>query len=83
MVLLLVIIFLLLFYVHFRVRRRRMEALAAKISGPPAWPLVGNALQFLGTTQGKQRWYMSSFIRFILFSVVLIVSFSVQMFCAP
>lgn len=46
---------LILCYVSFRFRRRRMEALAAKISGPPAWPLVGNALQFLGSTHGKGR----------------------------
>jgi CBS domain containing-hemolysin-like protein len=55
LLLLLLIFFLLLLYAHFRFRRRRMEALAAKISGPPAWPFIGNALQFLGTTQGKKR----------------------------
>lgn len=52
---LLLIFCLLLCYVSFRFRRRRMEALAAKISGPPAWPLVGNALELLGSTHGKAR----------------------------
>jgi hypothetical protein len=52
---LLFILCLLLCYASFRFRRRRMEALAAKLSGPPAWPLVGNALQLLGSTHGKGR----------------------------
>ncbi|XP_021940758.1 cytochrome P450 4C1-like isoform X1 [Zootermopsis nevadensis] len=50
MALLLLIFFLLLGYAHFRFRRRRMEALAAKIAGPPAWPIIGNAFEFLGST---------------------------------
>jgi hypothetical protein len=55
MVPLVLVLCLVLCYVSFRFRRRRMEALAAKISGPPAWPLVGNALQLLGSTHGKGR----------------------------
>jgi hypothetical protein len=55
MALLLIFFFLFLCYVHFRFRRRRMEALAAKIAGPPPWPIIGNALEFLGSTHGKRH----------------------------
>ncbi|PNF39482.1 Cytochrome P450 4C1 [Cryptotermes secundus] len=47
---LLLILCLLLCYMSFRFRRRRMEALAAKLPGPTAWPLIGSALQFLGSS---------------------------------
>jgi hypothetical protein len=57
---LLLIMCLVLCYVSFRFRHRRMEALAAKISGPPAWPLIGNALQLLGSTHGKGRYSFSA-----------------------
>jgi hypothetical protein len=56
------LLFLFVCYTHFRYRRRRMEALAAKISGPPAWPIIGNALEFLGTTHGKEHHSVSFFL---------------------
>lgn len=34
--------------------RRHMYELAEKIEGPPGLPLIGNALEFTGGSDGKQ-----------------------------
>ncbi|XP_012265026.2 cytochrome P450 4g15 [Athalia rosae] len=41
---------IILYYVYFRVSRRHMLELAAKIPGPAGLPLVGSALDFMGSS---------------------------------
>lgn len=41
---------LVLLYVYFRVSRRHMLELAEKIPGPKGYPLIGNALELLGSS---------------------------------
>lgn len=38
-----------LYYLYWRVSRRRMLELAEKIPGPKGWPILGNALEFIGS----------------------------------
>lgn len=35
----------------------RYEKFASKISGPPAYPIIGSLLQFIGTPKGKRNQY--------------------------
>lgn len=44
---------LVLYYIYFRISRRHMLELAEKIPGPPALPLIGNALELIGSSDGK------------------------------
>uniref|UniRef100_A0AAT9UTD0 Cytochrome P450 4G219 n=2 Tax=Maconellicoccus hirsutus TaxID=177089 RepID=A0AAT9UTD0_MACHI len=37
-----------LWYIYFRISRKRLYELMSKIDGPPGLPLVGNALEFIG-----------------------------------
>nr|WDY85990.1 cytochrome P450 4G335 [Pagiophloeus tsushimanus] len=46
---LLLVSVLTLLYVYWRVSRRRMVELAEKIPGPNGWPILGNALEFIGS----------------------------------
>ncbi|OAD53067.1 Cytochrome P450 4g15 [Eufriesea mexicana] len=39
-----------LYYIYFRISRRHMIELAEKLPGPPALPLIGNALELLGSS---------------------------------
>lgn len=39
---------LILWYTYWRMSRRRLYELAEKLSGPPGWPVIGNALEFTG-----------------------------------
>ncbi|KAK9870275.1 hypothetical protein WA026_006362 [Henosepilachna vigintioctopunctata] len=41
---------LILWYAYWKLSRRHMEELAAKIPGVPGYPLIGNALEFTGTS---------------------------------
>lgn len=41
---------LVLYYIYFRVSRRHMLELAEKLPGPPGLPILGNALEFLGSS---------------------------------
>lgn len=43
---------LLCYIIVFKWRRRRLEKLAAELPGPPALPIIGNGLEFLGTPEG-------------------------------
>ncbi|XP_011689798.1 PREDICTED: cytochrome P450 4g15 [Wasmannia auropunctata] len=53
---------LILYYVYFRISRRHMIELAEKIPGPEGVPLIGNALQMLGSSDTMFRnMYRTSF----------------------
>ena len=43
---------LVLYYIYFRISRRHMIELAEKIPGPTGLPLLGNALEFMGSSDG-------------------------------
>lgn len=44
---------LVLYFIYFRISRRHMLELAEKIPGPPTLPLIGNALELFGSSDGK------------------------------
>lgn len=44
---------LVLYYIYFRISRRHMIELAEKIPGPAGYPLVGNALELIGSSDGE------------------------------
>lgn len=46
---------LVLWYVYFRISQRHMIELAEKIPGPNGYPLVGNALEFIGSSDSKSE----------------------------
>lgn len=46
---------LVLFYIYFRISRRHMLELAEKIPGPDGYPIIGNALEFLGSADSIFR----------------------------
>ncbi|CAK9797044.1 Cytochrome P450 4g15 [Anthophora plagiata] len=53
---------LVLYYVYFRISRRHMIELAEKLPGPPGLPLIGNALEMLGSSDTIfQNIYQKSF----------------------
>ncbi|XP_076619036.1 cytochrome P450 4g15 [Colletes latitarsis] len=53
---------LALYYVYFRISRRHMLELAEKLPGPAGLPMIGNALEFLGSSDTIfQNFYQRSF----------------------
>ncbi|XP_017888706.1 cytochrome P450 4g15 [Ceratina calcarata] len=53
---------LILYAIYFRISRRHMYELAEKIPGPPALPILGNALDFIGSSDTIfQTVYQKSF----------------------
>lgn len=44
---------LLTWYVYWYLSRRHMIKLAEKLPGPKGWPVIGNALEFAGSSSGK------------------------------
>ncbi|XP_045479100.1 cytochrome P450 4g15-like [Harmonia axyridis] len=41
---------MILWYAYWKISRKHLEELAAKLPGPPGYPLIGNALDFSGTS---------------------------------
>ncbi|XP_031827130.1 cytochrome P450 4g15 [Nomia melanderi] len=51
-----------LYYIYFRISRRHLVELGEKLPGPPALPIVGNALELLGSSDAVfQKVYTKSF----------------------
>lgn len=48
----LAVLFALALAAQYKWRRRRLEKLASQLPGPPALPILGNGLEFLGDPQG-------------------------------
>lgn len=42
-----------LWYAYWKISRRHLMELADKIPGPPGYPLLGSALEFVGSSAGK------------------------------
>lgn len=42
-----------LYYIYFRISRRHMIELGEKLPGPPALPIIGNALDLVGSSDSK------------------------------
>ncbi|KAF2882663.1 hypothetical protein ILUMI_23527 [Ignelater luminosus] len=51
----LLIFALLLWYTYWRLSRKHLLELAAKLPGPKGWPIIGNALDFTGTSPGMKQ----------------------------
>lgn len=50
---------IVLYYAYWRLSRRHLYELAEKIPGPPGLPLIGNALEFVGTSHGNLISYLN------------------------
>lgn len=48
-----VISFIVVLWCHYKWNRRHFEKLASKMTGPPAYPIIGAGLEFVGTPQRK------------------------------
>lgn len=46
------LILLVCFIIVYKWKYRKLEKLAAQLPGPPTLPIIGNALQFLGSLEG-------------------------------
>ncbi|XP_001951034.3 cytochrome P450 4C1 [Acyrthosiphon pisum] len=46
-----VISFIVVLWCHYKWNRRHFERLASKMTGPPAYPIIGAGLEFVGTPQ--------------------------------
>lgn len=46
---------LILWYIYWRLSRRRLYALADKLPGPDGLPFIGNALDLTGTSHSKYK----------------------------
>lgn len=59
---------MLLYYLYYRKQRSRLYELADRIQGPPGYPFIGNALEFIGGADSKNAFsnvlkvYQSSLI---------------------
>lgn len=46
------VLFLVFYVALYKWRRRRLEKLASQLPGPPALPIIGNGLEFIGDPTG-------------------------------
>lgn len=44
---------LVLWFVYFKISRRHLTELAEKLPGPTGYPILGNALEFVGSSDSK------------------------------
>lgn len=57
---------LLFYWIHWKWRHRRLLELAEKLPGPPALPIIGNALIFMAKSEGKYLFYFTVILKFRL-----------------
>lgn len=50
-----IISFIVVLWCHYKWNRRHFERLASKLTGPPAYPIIGAGLEFVGTPQRKSK----------------------------
>lgn len=50
-----VISFIVVLWCNYKWSRRHFEKLASKMTGPPAYPIIGAGLEFVGTPQRKEK----------------------------
>jgi len=50
-----VISFIVVLWCHYKWNRRHFERVASKMTGPPAYPIIGAGLEFVGTPQRKSN----------------------------
>lgn len=50
---------LVIYYIYWKVSRKHLIDLAEKIPGPNGLPLLGNALEFIGSSPGKRNIIMT------------------------
>lgn len=50
--------FLVVLWCHFKWNIRRYEKIAAKMPGPPSYPIIGSGLEFIGSNERKQTIYI-------------------------
>lgn len=48
---------ILIYWVYWRWKHRRLLELAAKLPGPPALPIIGNALIFIAKPEGNAMYF--------------------------
>lgn len=48
---------LVLYFIYFRISRKHMLELAEKIPGPDGYPIIGNALDLLGSSDSNYNYF--------------------------
>jgi len=66
-----VISFIVILWCYFKWKQRPFERVALKMTGPPAYPIVGFVLELMGTPERKKYNNNSKILRKIYNSVLL------------